>query len=215
MRLALIGASGFVGKAVLNELLQRGHQVIAIVRHPENIKPQNDLTITKVDVTAIEALANVLRGSDAVVSAYNAGWTNPNLFADFLNGSEAIQTAVKKSGVRRLLVIGGAGSLFIDGEQLVDSPQFPEAYKQGAAAARDYLKKLQQEPDLSWTFLSPPIEMNPGTSGIRTGIFRTGKDNPVFNDAGRSLISVQDLAVAVSNELEQPRHIRERFTVAY
>jgi len=215
MKVALVGASGFVGKAVLNELLQKRHQVTAIVRNPESITAQNGLKITKVDVKAIDSLANEFMGSDIVVSAYNAGWTNPNLYTDFLIGSEAIQTAVKKSGVKRLLVIGGAGSLFIDGRQLVDSPEFPEAYKEGASAARDYLSILQQENELEWTFLSPPIEMGPGTSGIRTGIYRTGKDSPVFNDTFHSVISVEDLAVAIVEEIEQPRHVRERFTIGY
>jgi len=215
MKVVLIGASGFVGKAVLNELLQKGHQVTAIVRNPENIKPQNGLTVTKVDATDIDALADAVKGSDAVVSAYNAGWTNPNLYDDFLNGSKAIQAGVKKSGVKRLLVIGGAGSLFINGQQLVDSPQFPAEYKAGASSARDYLNELQNETELDWTFLSPSIEMHPGTSGVRTGVYRTGKDSPVFNEAGRCYISVEDLSVAIVDEVEQPKHVRERFTVAY
>jgi uncharacterized protein len=215
MKVALIGASGFVGKAVLNELLIKGHLVTAIVRNPGNIEPKIGLTIEKIDVTNVNALANAVKDCDAVVSAYNAGWANPNLYADFLSGSEAIQSAVKKSGVKRLYVIGGAGSLFIDGQQLVDSPQFPGEYKAGASAARDYLNKIQQETELDWTFISPPIEMHPGTSGERTAVYRIGKDSPIFNEAGRSYISVEDLAVAIVDEIEQPKHIRERFTVAY
>lgn len=215
MKVALIGASGFVGKAVLNELLQRGHQVTAIVRHPENLQAQNGLTIIKADVTDVDALADAIKGKDVVISAFNAGWTNPNLYNDFLNGSEDIQAAVKKSGVKRLLIVGGSGSLFINGKQLVDSPEFPADYKAGATAARDYLDELKKETVLDWVFVSPAIEMSPDSSGVRKGTYRTGLENPVFDEAGRSRISVEDLAAAVVDEIEQPKHSRQRFTVAY
>lgn len=215
--IAIIGASGFVGTALLNEALQRGHKVTAIVRHPENIKIVHDhLTLKQGDAIDVAALAGLLKGHDAVISAYNAGWSNPDLYNDFLNGSKAIQAAVKQSGVKQLIVIGGAGSLFIaPGVQLVDTPEFPEAYKAGATAARDYLQELRQENELEWTFVSPAIEMHPGTSGVRKGTYRTGLESPVFDDAGRSIISVEDLAVAVIDEAEKQEHIRERFTVAY
>lgn len=215
MKVALIGATGFVGKAVLNELLQRGNQVTAIVRNPESLQAQNGLTITEADATDVDALADAVKGNDAVISAFNAGWANPNLYDDFLNGSKAIQAGVKKSGVKRLLIVGGAGSLFIDGKQLVDSPEFPAEYKAGATAARDYLNELKQETALDWVFLSPAIEMHPGTSGIRKGTYRTGTENPVFSEEGRSILSVEDLAVAIVDEIEQPKHSRQRFTAAY
>lgn len=215
MKVALIGASGFVGKAVLHELLQKGHQVTTITRHPENLQTQNGLTAIKADIADIDALADAIKGNDAVISAFNAGWANPNLYDDFLNGSKAIQTAVKKSGVKRLLVVGGAGSLFIDGKQLVDSPEFPAEYKAGATAARDYLNELKNETVLDWVFLSPAIEMHPGTSGVRKGTYRTGTENPVFNEQGRSILSVEDLAVVIVDEIEQAKHSRERFTAAY
>lgn len=215
MKVALIGASGFVGKAVLNELLQRGHQVTAIARDPDKLRAQEGLILIKVDASDVDTLTNAITGNDAVVSAFNAGWTNPNLYDDFLNGSKAIQAGVKKSGVKRLLVVGGAGSLFIDGKQLVDSPEFPADYKNGAKAARDYLNELKKETTLDWVFLSPAIEMHPGTSGVRKGTYRTGGENPVFNQEGRSILSVEDLAVAIVDELEQPKHSRQRFTAAY
>lgn len=215
MKVALIGASGFVGKAVLNELLQRNHQVTAIVRNPGNLQPQDNLTITIADATDSETLADAVKGNDAVISTFNAGWTNPNLYNDFLNGSKAIQAGVKKSGVKRLLVVGGAGSLFIDGKQLVDSPDFPADYKAGATAARDYLNELKKETELNWVFLSPAIEMHPGTSGVRKSTYRTGSENPIFNGDGRSVISVEDLAMAIVDEIEQPKYSRRRFTVAY
>lgn len=215
MKVAVIGASGFVGKAVVNELLQRNHQVTAIVRHPENVPAQNGLTVLKADATDTAALAAAIKGNDAAISAFNAGWGNPDLYNDFLKGSKAIQEGVKESGIKRLLVVGGAGSLFINGQQLVDSPEFPAAYKAGATAARDYLDELKKETELDWVFLSPAIEMHPGTSGIRKGSYRTGTENPVFDQENRSVISVEDLAMAIADEIEQPKHNRQRFTAAY
>ena len=216
MKVALIGASGFVGTAVLNELLQRNHQVAAIVRHPEKIKKAGNLNVFAADVLDEEALQAALRGQDAVISAYNAGWANPNIYDDFMAGAKAIQESVKKAGVKRLIVIGGAGSLFIaPGQQLVDTDAFPAEWKPGALAARDYLNILREDRMLDWTFLSPAIEMNPGTSGIRKGVYRMGLDSPVFDDNHKSMISVEDIGVAIVDELEHPRHIRQRFTVAY
>lgn len=215
MKVVLAGASGFVGKAILKELLQKGHEVTGVVRDAKNLEPQNGLVIKEMDVNNVDEFAEVINGNDAVISAFNAGWTNPNLYEDFLKGSEAIQYAAKKSGINRLLIVGGAGSLFIDGKQLVDSPDFPEAYKAGATAARDYLNDLKNETELNWVFVSPAMEMHPGTSGTRRGTYRTGSDNPVFDENGKSIISVEDLSVAIVDEMEKPAHHRERFTVAY
>lgn len=214
MKVALIGA-GFVGAAILKELSARGHEVKVIVRHPEKVTVQGDkVSVVKGDVFSDE-LPALLQGSDAVISAYNAGWANPNLYIDFLEGSKAVQSAVKASGVKRFIVIGGAGSLYIDGRQLVDSPQFPAEYKAGATAARDYLTILKDEKELDWTFFSPAIEMHQGTSGERKGSYRTELETPVFNAEGRSILSVEDVAVVIADELEQPKHIGRRFTAAY
>lgn len=216
MKVVLIGASGFVGAGILNELLTRGHEVTAIVRHADKVSTVNDqLKVKELDVLNTDALATAISGSDAVISAYNAGWTNPNLYHDFIAGSEAIQKAVKASGVKRLIVIGGAGSLEIDGQQLVDGPDFPEAYKAGATAARDYLNTIKAEKGLDWSFFSPAIEMHPGIDTGRTAQYRLGKDSPVFDASGRSSLSVQDLAVAVVDELEQNKHVQQRFTAGY
>jgi uncharacterized protein len=217
MKVALIGASGFVGSAILKEALERGHQVTAIVRHPDKILLQNDrLTVRQADVLDVEQLSQVLKGHEAVINAYNAGWTNPNLYEDFLKGSSAIQQSVKKSGVKRFITIGGAGSLYVaPGLQLVDTPQFPAEWKPGALAARDFLTELLPEKELEWTFVSPAIEMHQGTSGERRGHYRTNLDNPVFDENGRSVSSVEDLALAIVDELEHPQHIRQRFTAAY
>lgn len=215
MKVALIGATGFVGKAILNELLSRGHQVQAIARKPDNDIQNAALTWDSVDIYDTAVLAKALKGNDAVINAFNAGWTNPSLYDDFLKGSKSVEAATEQAGIQRLIVIGGAGSLYINGVQLVDTPEFPAAYKAGATAARDYLNILKENNNLDWTFFSPAIEMNPHTSGTRTGKYRTGLENPVFDSNGKSVLSVEDLAVAITDELETPGHIRQRFTAAY
>jgi uncharacterized protein len=216
MKVVLIGASGFVGNAILNELLQRGHQVTAIVRSANKITAAENVKVAVANILNETELLNAIVMHDAVISAYNAGWTNPNLYHEFLQGSQAIQETVKKSGIKRLIVVGGAGSLFVaPDQQIVDTEGFPEEWKPGALAARDYLNILKEEKELDWTFLSPAVEMHQGTSGIRKGTYRTGLDNPVFDENNRSVISVEDISVAIVDELETPKHICRRFTVAY
>ena len=216
MKVALIGASGFVGKAILNELVSRGNEVIAIARDTAKIESNDDL-VTKiaVDVLETEKLAAALKGADAVVSAFNAGWTNPNLYNDTVEGANAIQEAVKASGVKRYIFIGGAGTLQIDGHQIVDGPDFPAEYKRGATAVRDYFNTLKQEKELDWLFFSPAIEMHQGITIGRTGKYRLGKTSPVFNEEGRSILSVEDLAIVIADELENNTHHQEQFTAAY
>ena len=212
MKIALIGATGFVGKAVLNEAVQRGYEVTAIARNPKTDIESDKITLKTADVYNVNELAEALKGNDAVVNSFNAGWGNPNLYADFIKGSETIQQATKQAGINRLLVVGGAGSLYIAGQQLVDSPQFPAEWKEGATAARDYLNIIKKEEELDWTFLSPAINLHPGT---RTGVYRTGTDEPVFNDKHEHEISVEDLAVAILDELENNQFVKRRFTVGY
>ncbi|TGE28458.1 NAD(P)-dependent oxidoreductase [Hymenobacter metallicola] len=216
MKIALIGATGFVGSNLLHEALNRGHQVTAIVRDPAKLAQQHEnLTVVTGDATKVDELAAQLAGHDVVLNAFNAGWTNPNLYQDFLQGCQDIEAATEKSGVPRLVVIGGAGSLYINGQQLVDGPQFPAEYKPGATAARDYLNRLRHNTTLDWTFFSPAIEMHRGIDKGRTGHYRVGTESPVFDENGRSVLSGEDLAVAVLDELEQPRFSRQRFTAAY
>jgi putative NADH-flavin reductase len=216
MKVALIGASGFVGQAVLNELSNRGHYVTAIVRNPENITEGEKIKAIKANALNSNEIGEAVKGHDAVISAYNAGWTNPDLYNEFLEGSNSIQEGTRKSGIKRLIVVGGGGSLYVaEGLQVVDTPEFPADYKPGASAARDYLNILKEEKDLDWTFLSPALEMHQGTSGERKGLYRTGLDQPIFDENNRSIISVEDTAVAIVDELEQPKHIGQRFTVAY
>lgn len=214
-KVAVIGATGFVGTQIVNELANRGYKVEAVVRDASKVQQNENVSAKSVDVNNVDELADALQGNDAVISAFNAGWTNPNLYDDFLNGSVNIENAVEKSGVKRFITVGGAGSLFIDGNQLVDGPDFPAEIKPGATAARDYLNKIKENKTLDWTFFSPAIEMHQGTAGVRTGKYRTGLENPVFNEEGRSVLSVEDVAVALVDELEQNNHIRERFTAGY
>lgn len=215
MKIAVIGATGFVGKHLVEEFNLRGHQVVGIARNPQLTTKEN-ITAAAVDVNNVSELVNVLKGCDAVVSAFNSGWKNPTIYADFLAGSKAIQQAVKQAGISRYIVIGGAGSLYVaEGVQAVDTPDFPAIFHAGATAARDYLTELQSETELDWAFFSPAFEMHPEVGTGRTTKYRLGKDNPVVDQNNRSILSVEDLAVVIADELENPKHHQTRFTAAY
>jgi putative NADH-flavin reductase len=213
MNIALIGATGFVGSAILPELLARGHRVTALARTPAKITPQAGLNVVQADVLDPAQVAQAVAGQDAVISAYNPGWSEPDIHDLHLRASDAIVDGVKKAGVKRLLAVGGAGSLYVaPGLQLVDTPQFPAEYKQGALAAREALKRLQRESALDWSFVSPPIALAPGE---RTGRYRVGADELLPGEGEQPAgISVADLAVAIVDEIEKPRHVQKRFTVA-
>lgn len=213
MKIALIGATGFVGVALLEELLARGHQVTALSRDPAKLPARPGLTAVAADVMNQDSVAAVVKGHEAVVSAFNAGWANPNLYEDFLRGSDAITGGTEQAGVKRLIVVGGAGSLYVaPGVQLVDTPEFPDQWKSGALAAREALNRLQPNRRLDWSFVSPPAHLVPGS---RTGRYRLGADELMVDAEGHSTISVADYAVALVDELEKPKHSQRRFTVAY
>lgn len=215
MKVAIIGATGFVGTKLVNEALKRGFEVTAIARDTSKITDDRASKVS-VDVTDIDKLSNVLKNHDTIISAFNAGWKNPNLYDDNIAGSTAIQKAVKNSGVKRFIVVGGAGSLYISEDtQLIDTPNFPAEIKPGALAARDYLNILKEEKDLDWAFFSPAIEMHPGITTGRTGNYRLGKTTPVFDQDNVSRLSVEDVAVVLLDETENPKHHKEQFTAAY
>lgn len=213
MKIAIIGATGFVGSALLNELTNRNHEVTAIARNP---KETANAKWIAADVFNIDALAEILKDHDTVINAFNPGWSNPNIYEEALAGSKAIQEAVKKSGVKRFITIGGAGSLYVAPNlQAIDTPNFPKEIFEGANAARHYLEIIKEEKELDWAFFSPAFEMHAGTKTGRTGKYRLGLENPVFDDNQRSILSVEDLAVVIADETENPKHHQIRFTAGY
>ena len=215
-KIAVIGATGFVGSKVVNELASRGYAVEAIARDTTKITESDLVKAKKLDVYNVDELTEGLKGVDAVISTFNPGWTNPNIFEDFLKGATSIEKAVEESGVKRFITVGGAGSLYIaENLQLIDTPEFPAEIKPGAEAARQYLEMIKKNENLDWTFFSPAIEMHQGTAGVRKGTYRTALENPVFDENGRSVLSVEDVAVALVDELENNQFVKQRFTAAY
>jgi putative NADH-flavin reductase len=199
---ALIGASGRAGSAILKELSDRGHKVTAIARNPERIVALPNVTAKKGDVFDKNGLITLLKGHDAVISAVRFSASD----------AKTLIEAVRASGAKRYLVVGGAGSLEVaPGKRLIDQPDFPAAYKPEASKGGEFLDLLRSEKALDWTFLSPSALFVPGE---RTGKFRLGKDTLLSNDKGSS-ISFADYAIAMVDEIEKPAHSRQRFTVGY
>lgn len=212
MKIALIGATGFIGSALLAEAAGRAHAVTALVQNTAKVPTLAGVTARKIDVQDTNALADALRSHDAVLSAFS-GHAQTDVQDYYLRGFRSILKATKAAAVPRLLVVGGAGSLEVaPGVQLLDTPQFPAQWKGTAEGARQALGMLRDESQLDWTMLSPAAMIEPGA---RTGAFRLGSDQLLTDAAGNSRISVADYAVAMLDELEQPRHGRRRFTVAY
>lgn len=214
-KIVIIGATGYVGSAILKEALGRGHQVKAIVRDPSKltlIHPH--LKVVGGSVTDTDFLSRELAKSDAVISAFNPGWSNPNIYEETLEGYGSILCAVRNSGVHRFLMVGGAGSLLVaPGRLLMDEPDVPKKLLPGIRGmAKIYTDLLLPEKSVDWVFLSPAANMAPGE---RTGKFRLGKDELIVDESGDSNISVEDFAVAMIDELEQEKHHQERFTLGY
>lgn len=211
----LIGATGFVGSAVLNELVERGHNVTAVVRNVEKIAKNDLVTAVKEDVANVEAIAKLAEGKDAIISAYNPGWLNPEIATLIIENYPKILEAAKKSGVKRLLIVGGAGTLFCaPGLRVVDSGAIPAEIMGGVRPLGDfYLNTLMNENDIDWIFFSPAGVFD--QEGKKTGNYRLGKDDLIVDAEGNSHISVQDYADAMVNELEKPAHHKERFTIGY
>jgi putative NADH-flavin reductase len=202
-KIAIIGATGRAGSQLLEEALRRGHSVTAIARDTSKIGLREGVTSQAVDALDAAALQAAIAGHDVVISAAHFA-TLP---------ASAVVGPVKKAGVKRLLVVGGAGSLLLpDGSRVIDSEGFPEAYKAEAGAGAEFLGKLREEQDLDWTFLSPSAEF---VEGERTGKFRIGQDDLLVSSEGRSWITFADYAIAMLDEIEMPKHSCQRYTVGY
>lgn len=203
MRVALIGATGKAGSRVLKELLERGHDVTAIVRHPERVAPHPRVEAVGTDGSEA-SLAAAVAGHDAVVSSVR--------FVDL--DPEVLLPAILKSGVKRYVVVGGAGSLLHpDGIEEARRPEFPEVARPNSLRGGDLLDMLKATSELDWTFISPPRMFVPGE---RTGTFRYGKDHMLMNAEGNpTSISLEDFALALVDELEAPKYVRQRFTIGY
>jgi len=220
MKAALIGATGFVGESILNEALRHEDvEVTAIVRNTGKLAPHARLTAVSCDIHDIDALAAALAGHDAVIHAYHPGRdhiTDPKVYEMSIAGHKAVIAAVKRAGVERLLCVGGAASLKTpEGAQYIDSSHWDPAfdpYKPAILGTRALYYELKEEPTLDWVFLAPSAWLRPGE---RTGTFRYGKDDMLFDAEGNSRISNEDYALAMIEEMRHPRHHRERFTVGY
>jgi len=203
MKVCLIGATGNAGSRILAELARRGHHVTAIVRHPEKVPQLDGVIAQKGDANRVDELASILGGHEVVVSSVH-----------FLDGqADKLIGAVRQARVPRYVVVGGAGSLVNgNGVKLIDAGGVPEPYQAESRAGCDFLDALRQTSDLDWTFVSPSAQF---VAGERTGVFKLGADTALRDASGRSWISYEDYAVALVDEIEQPRHSRRRFTVGY
>ncbi|WP_433769191.1 NAD(P)-dependent oxidoreductase [Pseudomonas putida] len=202
-KIAIIGATGRAGSQLLEEALRRGHSVTAIARNPAKIGQREGVVSKAVDALDGAALQAAVAGHDVVISAAHFA-TLP---------ASAVIGPVKAAGVKCLLVVGGAGSLLLPGgTRVIDSEGFPAEYKAEAGAGALFLENLRQEKDLDWTFLSPSAEF---VEGERSGSYRVGKDDLLVSSAGRSWITFADYAIAMLDEIEAPKHTKQRFTVGY
>jgi uncharacterized protein len=201
-KIALIGASGNIGGRILAEALRRGHSVLGIVRHPENLPPQQQLASARGDIASPGELAKQLRGTDVVIASVRWAENAPQLL-----------DAVRQSGVTRLIAVIGAGSLQASpGLRVLDTPEFPPAWRPGAEGAARALDTFRSEKGIDWVAFSPSWNIAPGE---RTGKFRVGGDQLLRDASGESRISREDFAIAIIDEVERPAHHRQRITVGY
>jgi putative NADH-flavin reductase len=215
MKIAIVGATGFIGSKVLDEAISRGHIVTAVTKSPDKLPKHDRIIPAPADVNNIPLLTRYFRGQDAVIHGYSPG---RGLSAEESKekqkaGTLSIIAALKAAGVKRILAVGGAGSLEVaPGVAHFDTPSFPAEYQGGARATAQIKDVLRAEKDLQWTFLCPSTVIAPGE---RTGKFRLGGDQLLIGADGQSRISVEDYAVAMVDELENPKHTGHRFTVGY
>jgi putative NADH-flavin reductase len=213
MKIVVLGATGNIGRRIVKEALDRGHTVTGVARNPAKASDPRTMMVQG-DATDVDSLTGAVRGADAVVNAISPRPGSVGKAPSLVAVARTLLSALPKAGVKRLLVVGGAGSLQRpDGLQIVDAPGFPDAYKPEALAQRDALAVYRAEGgNLDWTYLSPAAEIGPGE---RTGKYRTGGDRLLVDAKGKSSISFEDYAVAALDELEDPRFVRKRFTIAY
>ena len=215
-KFAVIGATGYVGQAVVKELASRGHEVTAFVRDITKAPQADNVTAVVADVHSAD-FANQLQGFDAVVSAFKVSYPSANFRQDYLTGANAIVEAVKVAKVPYFLAVGGAGSLFVAPDvQLVDTPAFPQEIHELADTVRVFANDLLDRRDINWAFISPRALL--GATGSyseeRTGEYRLGDDNLLMNSDIPAGISVADLAIAISDDVENQAHLHKRFTAA-
>lgn len=207
MKIAIIGAKGKAGKLILEEALQRGHEVTAIVRNAEKL----DLdTVAVIETSILNLTQQDLKPFEVVINAFGAPLGEEQAHVD---AGHALIEALRGTDTRAIIV-GGAGSLYVDEQktiQLIDTPNFPDFVKPTAKGQSRNLQELQQTKDITWTFISPSAVFD--AEGARTGIYTIGKDHLLVNAQGESYISYADFAIAVLDEAENQQHLNQRFTV--
>ncbi|MFS0655188.1 NAD(P)-dependent oxidoreductase [Bacillus sp. 179-C3.3 HS] len=208
MNIGIIGATGKAGQLILKEAQSRGHEVTAIVRNAQKV---TDASVTVIEKDIFQLLTEDIKGFDVVVNAFGAPIGQEHLHVE---AGKKLIDIMKGAPDTRLIVVGGAGSLFVDEAKtirLVDTPEFPKEYFPTASKQGENLHDLQKTEGLKWTFLSPAAFFDP--EGKRTGTYVKGKDHVIVNSKGDSYVSYTDFAIALVDEIEKGEHIRERFTV--
>jgi uncharacterized protein len=213
MKLAVIGATGWIGGFVLLEARDRGHEVTAVLRNPlRGDGLDEDIHIAVADIKDRDALGAAIEGHDAVISAYRAPEDRPD---DLVAAARALIGAATDARLPRIVWVGSTATLKVPGgdTDLVDLPQFPENWKPSGLAHRHSLRVFREDSQgLDWTYISVPRTVK---DGVRTGTYRVGGEELLIDEQGQSEISTEDLAVAILDEVEGGRHVRERMTVAY
>ena len=215
MKIVLFGATGHVGQRITAEALRRGHEVVGVVRDPSRAQsPDPRVALVQGDATDAASVAAAVRGADAVVSSVSPRPGTTGEAPRLAEVARALIAGLRQAGVKRLVVVGGAASLEVaPGVALLDTPGFPDLYKAEATEGRDSLQVYREEAQgLDWTFISPAVVIQPGE---RTGAYRTTVDQLLADAEGNSVISYEDYAVALLDELENPKHVGRRFGVAY